>query len=150
MDLQRTWDEYLIKAWRADGAVLYAVNEWERVTGLSFVEHQPTLRRAPHLGYPWKFRARVFVAQYLDKISNRLWDQPPERDSALIDKLQTSTFTTANSLSTQATRELKREQRQLQNNRATMVLDIHNYADRNHSTDWGVTKASNRRVGGRR
>lgn len=151
MDLQRIWDEYLIKAWRADGAVLYAVNEWERVTGLSFIEHQPSLRRVPHLGYPWKFRVRVFVAQYLDKINTRLWDQPPERDAALIDKLQTSTYTTQRAtLPNETVRELQRERRQLQKNRATMALDNHNHGERNHGTDWGVTKGAERRTGGRR
>jgi len=151
MNTQRIWDECLIAAWRSDGAVLYAVNEWQRITGLSFEEHQPSLRRVPHLGYPWKIRVRVFAAQHLDKISDRMWDQPPERDAALIDKLQTSTYTTQRAvIQSEAVRELQSERRRLNKNRATMALDIHNHSDRNHNTDWGVTKASNRRVGGRR
>lgn len=150
VDPQRAWDECLCAAWRADGAVLYAVNEWQRITKLSFIEHQPMLRRTPALGYPWKFRMRVFVAQHLDKINTRLWDQPPSRDAAMIDKLQTSSYTThRTSLPDNASRELRREQKKVQQNRAVMSLDRHNHSERNSATDWNFTKASPRRVGGR-
>lgn len=147
MNAQRTWDECLISAWRSDGVLFCAINEWQRITGLSFEEHLQDLRRAPPWGYPWKSRSRVFVAQFLDKISNRLWNQPPERDAALIDKLQTSTYTSLRGPESEGMRELRKEQRALRKNREKIALNVHIYGERNSRTDWGVTKSARGRIG---
>lgn len=147
MDMQRAWDTSVITAWREDGTIWNAIFKWEELTGKRFSDHLQELRRAPRSGLPWKMRVRVFVAEYLPKISNRLWDQSPARDEPLINKLQTSSYTTVERpthANDDFLQELKQEQRAIKKSLAIYTLENENYHKRNHATDWNVTKASRR------
>lgn len=140
--LQEYWDACLIKRWRKFGTVLDAVFEWERLTSRKYSETE--LLRTPAKGL-FKIGVRMFVAGYLPKINERLLSQAPEKDLALLKKLQTSSYTTLRTqLPSEMTRAVKREKRATDINRAVMKLNGELYKSRNHDTDWGVTKASKR------
>lgn len=136
-ELQRIWDTCLLQYWRSAGNLYAAVSEFNQQTGKLVTEC--SLRRIPPLGYPWNIGVRVFVAERLEKISNRMWDMPKERDEALINKLQTSKYDTANQkLNPDA--ELAKEQRDINKNRAKIALETKNYKNRNQKTDWNTVK----------
>lgn len=136
-ELQRVWDTILLQSWRSDLKLQGAVNEFRRVTGEKITDHK--LRRIPPLGFPWYVSVRVFVAERLEKISNRMWSMPPERDAALVDKLQGSTYDTADQrLNPDA--ESAKEKRWTAKNRQKVTLETTNYAKRNKKTDWSTVK----------
>lgn len=136
-EMQRIWDTYLLQTWRSAGTVLDAILSFQRETGEKILESN--LLRIPPVGYPWKTGMRVFVAQRLEKIGNRMWDMPKDRDAALIDKLQTSKYDTANQ-NVRPDRELEKEQRDTKKNKAKITLETKNYKNRNQKTDWGTVK----------
>jgi hypothetical protein len=84
---------------------------------------------------------RVFVAEFLPKISARLWDQTPDKDILLLRKLETSPYDT---MKTRMYDEGQAERASLLNNvksnRKRMGMDTLNKSIRNQATDWGVTK----------
>ena len=141
--LQEYWDACLIKRWRKFGTVLDAIYEWERLTGRRFNDTE--MLRKPKLGFPWQIGMRIFVADFLPKINDRLHDQSPDKDVALLKKLQTSTYTTLKTaVRTAMTRSIDEQKAALDKNRAIAKLNSELYKSRNHDTDWGVTKASRR------
>jgi hypothetical protein len=93
----------------------------------------------PPSNIPWKVGVRVFVAEHLSKISNRLWDQPPEKDILLLRKLETSAYDTEKERM-HADSALNAEKRQLKNNRERRTLTTSRISDRNQATDWNVVK----------
>lgn len=124
-DLQELWDTVLVETWRRFGTIHDALDVWEGQTGQKLWDLEPRLLRTPRQGMPWKIGMRVFVAQHLPKISDRLWSQPPERDAALIAKLQTSSYnTSATALRTDDTRDLQNA------SRATKIAESRLVADR--------------------
>ena len=135
--MQRVWDTELLRWWRMDGKLYDAVNVFEQTTGVPL--HDAGLRRVPHPGYPWNIPVRAFVAERLEKIGNRMWDQPKERDAALIDKLQTSKYDTANQ-NLLPSSELTKEKRHHNANLRKMALENENYHKRNKKTDWSTVK----------
>ncbi len=143
---QRAWDVALFEAWRANLQITDAVIAWHRSTSKRFEEVQPHLRRAPPLGHPWSVGVRAFVAQRLPLISNRLWSQPPGRDIALIDKLQTSGYTTHRAATTDADRQLRSAQRDARNASAKICLHSTLISERNRATDWNVTNSAKVRI----
>lgn len=144
-DHQRTWDTNLLKFWRSSGNVLDVITEWERETGANFRERgQDLLKRAPPPGYRWKAGVRTFVAAMLPLISDRLWKQPPERDAALIDKLQTSGYTIHKKPQTDTDRDRQRLRRSTANNQQKITLSITKHADRNSATDGRTVSGSAR------
>lgn len=145
-DLQRTWDTALIQSWRQSGNLLDAIQQWENQTGASFRESFADLKRTPPPGYFWRAGVRTFVAAMLPLISDRLWKQPPERDAALIDKLQTSGYTARKAASTEADRDRRRLQRETDKNHEKMTLSAAVYGSRNHDTDGNVVKGRRRRA----
>lgn len=145
-DLQRTWDTALIQSWRQSGNLLDAIQQWENHTGASFQECFTDLKRTPPPGYFWKAGARSFVAAMLPLISDRLWKQPPERDAALIDKLQTSGYTIHKKPQTDADRDRQRLKRSTAKNQQKITLSITKYADRNSATDGRTVSGSARRT----
>lgn len=111
-DLQELWDTILVQTWRRFGTIHDALDAWEDQTGQKLWGPEPRLLRIPSKGTPWKIGMRVFAAQHLPKISDRLWAQPPERDAALIAKLQTSSYDTLrNALRADDTRDLQNASR---------------------------------------
>ena len=90
---------------------------------------------------PFKIGIRVFVASYLPKINDRLWNQPPDKDVLLLRKLQTSNYDTLKSVPISAGEaELRKVKRSTHANNAISVLNIHKYSERNNATDWNVSK----------
>jgi len=136
-ELQRIWDTCLLQYWRSAGKIFDAIEEFNKQTGKNITEC--SLLRIPPLGYPWQVSMRVFVAERLEKIGNRMWDMSQERDKALIDKLQTSKYDTSKqNLSRDP--ELQKQQREHRKNKQKIILDVKKYSDRNQKTDWRTVK----------
>lgn len=136
-ELQRLWDTYLLQTWRSAGTLLDVVTKFNAQVSKDI--YTCGIRRIPPQGYPWQIGVRVFVAERLEKIGNRMWDMPAEKDTALIDKLQTSTYDTANQ-KTNPDNEMQVVRRQLKRNNAKVVLETKNYSNRNKKTDWNTVK----------
>ena len=136
-ELQRIWDTCLLQYWRSAGKIFDAIEEFNKQTGKNITEC--SLLRIPPLGYPWQVSMRVFVAERLEKIGNRMWDMSQERDKALIDKLQTSKYDTSKqNLSRDP--ELQKQQKEHRKNKQKIRLDVKKYSDRNQKTDWRTVK----------
>ena len=103
------------------------------------------LLRLPLDNIPWKTGVRVFTAYYLPKINDRLWDQAPEKDIALLRKLQKSKYNTEKTqYRTNADRDLAKEQVSNRKNRQINELARTKRTERNSATDWNVTKGQAR------
>jgi len=143
MSDQKNWDAALIKTWRLAGCIgdVYAL--FSAIAGKRTDECDPPLKRMPHPGIPWKVGVRVFVADHLSKINNRLWDQPPEKDILLLRKLETSSYDTeAERLHRDS--ELEAQRKMVKQNRERQSLITTNISNRNQATDWNVVKSSAR------
>lgn len=143
MSYQKNWDAALIKTWRLAGSVgdVYAL--FNALSGKRTDECDPPLKRLPPSNIPWKVGVRVFVANHLSKISNRLWDQPPEKDILLLRKLETSNYDTEVERM-HVDSALDAEKRQVRKNIKIRTLITTNISNRNHDTDWSVTKGPSR------
>lgn len=143
MSDQKNWDAALIKTWRLAGSIgdVYAL--FRAIAGKRTDECDPPLKRMPPKHIPWKIGVRVFVAEHLSKISNRLWDQPPEKDILLLRKLETSSYDTETE-KIHRDSELEAQRKMVRENRERQSLITTNISNRNHSTDWGVTKGPSR------
>jgi hypothetical protein len=136
-EAQRIWDTCLLETWRSDSKLMVTVAKFNERAGVKLTEME--LRRVPPFGFPWTVGVRVFVHERLEKISNRMWNMPPERDAALIEKLQTSTYDTANQ-NLNRDNDLALEKRHDKKNREKLMLDSRNYSRRNQKTDWSTVK----------
>jgi hypothetical protein len=140
---QEYWDACLIKTWRKAGTLWDALSLFWSITGKKIDEIDPPLLRIPRTGFPWKIGVRVFVASYLSKISKRLWEQPPEKDVALLRKLKDSSYDTeAEGLRPDL--EMKKEAYQNKKNLRKIEIDSFKYSRRNNATDWNVYKGPKR------
>jgi len=139
---QEYWDACIIKTWRRHGTVFDAMVMFNSITGMKTDDIEPSLLRLPKAGYPWKCGMRSFVASYLSKISARLWDQPPEKDVALLRKLQESKYDTE--ADTIADKSLKEEQSKHRANQQKMEYTTRAISERNSATDWNVNKGPRR------
>lgn len=133
---QKYWDACLIKVWRNAGSVIDVIQMYKSITGN---DPDESLLRTPSGGYPWKIGIRVFVAAHLEKISKRLWEQSPDQDVALLNKLQTSSYTTSKH-STNSDANLKKEHSQYRRNRTKVGMSTLAVANRNNDTNWNVVK----------
>jgi len=140
---QEYWDACLIKTWRNDGNLWDAFSMFISVTGKKANEIDPPLLRLPNTGVPWKLPARAYMAAYLEKISNRLWEQSPEKDVLLLKKLQTSKYTTSTQ-NTVVDNEMEAEKRAYNSNQKRLAMSALEKSNRNQATNWGVTKGSSR------
>lgn len=139
---QEYWDACLIRTWRQSGSLLDAIMMFYSITKLRATDIEPKLLRFPSEGFPWKTGIRVFIASHLSKISNRLWNQPPERDVALLQKLKDSKYDTEKD--TIVDKELQEERRITSLHRKKLELTSTNISERNKSTDWGTMKTPRR------
>ena len=135
---QQYWDACLIRTWRKAGTVFDVVTSFQSITNKKLEDFDPPLLRTPKLGFPWKIGVRVFVANHLSKISKRLWEQPAEKDIALLNKLKESKYDTEKEAVED--KALGAEQRAAKRSRAKIEYSITKYANRNHATDWNVNK----------
>jgi hypothetical protein len=139
MSDQKNWDAALIKTWRLAGSIGDVYVLFNAIAGKRTDECDPPLKRLPPSGIPWGVGVRVFVANHLSKISNRLWDQAPEKDILLLRKLETSSYDTeAERMHTDSA--LDAEKRQIKNNKARRTLTTSRISNRNQATDWNVVK----------
>ena len=147
---QEYWDACLIKPWRNDGCFLDATQMFKSITGRLVFGREEPLLRTPKEGVPLKMRVRPYMAQHLEKISLRLWDQTHDKDAALLKALKTSKYTTTEQ-ATNPDKEMNRERKQTSNNKKRMAMNSLQRSVRNQATDWGVTKGTGRgsRVGRR-
>jgi hypothetical protein len=139
---QEYWDACLIRTWRQSGSLLDAIMMFHSITQTKIMEVEPKLLRLPKDGFPWKSGIRVFMASYLSKISNRLWDQPPEKDVALLKKLKESKYDTEKD--TIHDISLINERSKTYKNKRKMELLSKTISERNKDTDWGTMKGSRR------
>ena len=142
--LQEYWDACLIRAWRNHMKIVDAMNMFYSITGKRLDECQ--LLRTPIENIPWNISARVFTAYHLPNINERLWDQSPEKDVALLHKLSKSKYNTQKTAHrTNADRELSNEMQRNRKNRERNNLSLHAVTKRNAETDWNVVKGSVRK-----
>jgi hypothetical protein len=139
MNDQKNWDAALIKTWRLAGTVGDAYVLFNALSGKKTNECDPPLKRLPPSYLSWKVGVRVFVANYLSKISKRLWDQTPDKDILLLRKLETSAYDTE-SEAMHADKDLKREQKMFRVGIERRALTTSRISNRNRNTDWSVTK----------
>ena len=139
---QEYWDACLIRTWRQSGSVLDAMIMFKSITKINIEDTEPKLLRIPRNGFPWKIGIKVFVAEHLSKISARLWDQPPEKDVALLKKLKDSKYDTEKD--TILDTAFKKEIRNTSKNKKQMELLSKNISERNKDTDWGTMKTPSR------
>ena len=140
---QEYWDACLIKTWRNHGQLIDAMQMFTSMTGKRTDEIDPPLLRLPRAGTPWKLSVRPYMAAYLEKISKRLWEQPPEKDVLLLKKLQTSKYDTTVQ-NTDRDNEMEAEIRRLKTNQKRNGMSTLANSNSNQATDWGVTKGSAR------
>ena len=143
MSDQKNWDAALIKTWRLAGSIGDVYVLFNSLSGKRTDACDPPLKRLPPSNIPWGVGVRVFVANHLSKISNRLWDQAPEKDILLLRKLETSGYDTEVERM-HVDSALDAEKRQVRKGIKIRTLTTTNIANRNHDTDWGVTKGPSR------
>ena len=139
---QEYWDACLIKTWRKGGSVLDALQLFASITGKRADEIEPRLLRLPRLGYKYKLPVRIFMAEHLEKISNRLFEQAPEKDIALLRKLKDSKYDTSEK--TTQTRDSELAKTYARNRRDNLRVGFFKVAfgfdNRNSATDWNKVK----------
>ena len=141
--LQEYWDACLIRAWRRQLNILDAMSMFLSLTGKRLDECE--LLRVPLPNTPWKSGVRVFTAYHLPKINDRLWDQEPEKDIALLRKLQKSKYNTEKTAyRTNADRDLAEAQRKARADSKKNAYTTHEISEYNSATDWNVTKGKTR------
>ena len=141
---QEYWDACLIRTWRQSGSVLDAMMMFKSITKIQMEDVEPKLLRIPKDGFPWKTGVKVFIASHLSKISNRLWDQPPEKDVALLKKLKDSKYDTEKD--TIHDTALITERSKTYKNKTKMELLSKKISERNSPTDWSTIKTPRRGV----
>lgn len=135
---QEYWDACLVRTWRQSGSVLDAMSMFCSITGKKLDDFDPPLLRIPKAGFPWRIGVKVFVASYLSKISKRLWEQPPDRDVALLHKLKVSKYDTENAEIKDS--DLAKEVKAYRRNEEKLAYTEQVVSERNHGTDWNVNK----------
>jgi hypothetical protein len=142
---QEYWDACLIKTWRNYGSYLEAVNMFESITGINLLDEHAnrTILRTPKKFFPHHSGIRIFVAQFLPKISDRLFDQPPEKDVLLLKKLSTSKYDVEEKAYTnQFDNQHKNQARSQRINQLKVGMSTQSVSSRNQATDWNVVKGS--------
>ena len=138
---QEYWDACLIRAWRRHMSLLDAMSMFLSLTGKRTDECE--LLRIPLDNIPWRTGVRMFMAYYLPKINDRLWDQEPDKDLALLRKLQKSKYDTEKTAyRTNADRDLSNERVRNRRNKKVVELSLTKALNKNSATDWNVTKGA--------
>ena len=138
MSDQKNWDAALIKTWRLAGTYVDALRLFKALSGKRTDECDPPLKRVPKKYLPYHVGIRVFVAEFLPKISNRLWEQTPDKDILLLRKLETSPY---DSMETKMyDSEKSKLMTEVYANKKRIAMNVLATSNRNQATDWGVTK----------
>jgi len=142
---QQYWDACLIKTWRQFGSLLDAIQMFKSITGIDVLTdnklQERKILRTPVGFFPLRSNVRLFVAQYLPKISDRLFDQSPEKDVLLLKKLSTSKYDVEKKAYTnQFDHEHKNQIRSQRINQLKVGMSTQSVSGRNQATDWNVVK----------
>lgn len=138
MSDQKNWDAALIKTWRLAGNYMDALKLFKALSGKQTDECDPPLKRVPKGHFPYNVGIRVFVAEHLPKISDRLWSQTPDKDILLLRKLETSPYDTLKNKMYNP--EVERLASEIYSNKKRLAMDSLAKSNRNHDTDWNVMK----------
>ena len=136
---QEYWDACLIRTWRKSGTLIDATSMFYSITGKKLDE--AGILRIPRDSLSWKIGVRVFMANYLPKISDRLWSQPPEKDVELLRKLSKSKYNTEKvAYRTKHDKDLSNARRQMYRDHEKNKFEYNKVTNRNEATDWNVVK----------
>jgi len=136
MSTQKYWDACLIRSWRMHGTLSSLLIMFKAVVHKDALEEG--LLRTPTGYVPFRQPVRAWVASRLPKISTILWEQDPDKDVALLRKLENSKYTTAKSSTIIPDKERAKMRADLRKNKQAMELESTNYSNRNSATDWGT------------
>lgn len=139
-ELQKYWDACLIRGWREFQQISDVVFAYQSIA-IGWDVPTAGIRRMPQYGMPWSTSSRAFVASYLPKISDRLWNQTRDRDVYLLKALQKSTYDIQKQVRDVTLAEVMRDVRTV---KAKNEFTTRLVSTRNASTDWGVCKATRR------
>jgi len=103
------------------------------------------LLRTPTGYVLFKQPVRAWVAAMLPKINDWLWACPPDKDVALLHKLENSKYTTAKSTTSIPDKERAKMRADLRKDIRVLELESTNRSNRNSATDW-VTMSGGRNV----
>ena len=81
---------------------------------------------------------KVFVADKLSKISKRLWEQSPDKDIALLRKLETSSYDIDKGGAGHC--EIYSQRSQYRRNLLKVGMSKLEYSNRNNDTNWSTVK----------
>lgn len=142
MSDQKNWDAALIKTWRTDATLFDTFSLFSTLSGKLAKDCDPPLRRVPPERLSWKSGVRYFVAGWLPKISNTLWNQSPSKDIELLRKLEGATYNTSKQMLTD--NHLVNVQHKMRKDNEKVNILQHFRDEQNHDTDWNVTKGPSR------
>ena len=117
-----------------------ALKLFSTLAGKRTDECDPPLKRVPKGHFPYNVGIRVFVAEFLPKINDRLWGQTQDKDILLLRKLETSPYDAM---------ELRMYNsdsmvlmKKVATNESRMAMESLAKSNRNHNTDWNVMKGT--------
>jgi hypothetical protein len=135
---QKNWDAALIKTWRLAGTYQDALLLFKALSGKRTDECDPPIKRIPKSFFPYNVGIRVYIAEHLPKISDRLWNQTQDKDILLLRKLETSPY---DSLQTKMYDSDQSKLRyEVETSRKKIAMESLSKSIRNQATDWNVTK----------
>jgi hypothetical protein len=120
------------------------------ITGKWPEEVEPRLLRTPRTWLPRTTGVRYYAAHFLPKINDRLLAQSPEKDVAMLRKLQESKYDTEVVVKSEGersrdyVRKVSLQDKRLREFKTTMISKA------NDDTDWHVIKAPGRYRTGRK
>lgn len=130
---QKYYDALLIRGWRLFQTVRDVEWAFKSIFGV-YPREADLLRTSPFN----KVGVRRFVAGRLPKISERLLNQPPEKDALLLQKLQTSNYTTLTAQIEDPA--ITAEAHSIRGRWMRMGFETMKAATRNRDTDWNIVK----------
>ena len=147
---QEYWDACLIRAWRNFQNMSDLNKTFRSITGKWPEEVEPRLLRTPIKWMPHTTGVRYYTAQFLPKINDRLLAQKPEKDVAMLRKLQESKYDVEEAIKSEDEKHsnyvgaVSRRDRALREYKTTMISRA------NEDSDWNVVKPAGRHRTGRK
>ena len=136
MTTQKYWDACLIRSWRINGCLGELFTMFRATTHVDALNSG--LLRIPAGYFSLRQPVRAWVASRLPKISTRLWEQDPDKDVALLHKLENSKYTTAKSTTIIPDKERAKMRADLRKDILVLELESTKRSNRNSATDWGT------------
>jgi hypothetical protein len=147
---QEYWDACLIKTWRNFGTFKDACNMFRSITNVWPNECDPALLRYPTVFVPYGVQMQYFVANYLPKMNDWLWANPPTKDVDLLRKVNKSKYTVVKKRThSEDEKERAKIGKETKKDRELRTLKTTLVSERNSATDWNVAKGAGKFRGGR-